>query len=139
MAWSGPLHLVDLELFNIFYEIIKVSNAFVVHPKNAFVVHPKNCKLLIWKNYFLPKYVCKSSLCRSLRGCLVNDFKQSFLIFKQHFTHFNALFYPHVFSQMFLNNNFQFLNICTKRTLNLHLWILISKSAIQIDTYQMEI
>ena len=88
VAWSGPLHLVDLELFNIFYEIIKVSNAFVVHPKNAFVVHPKNCKLLIWKNYFLPKYVCKSSLCRSL---------------------------------------------------NLHLRILISKSAIQIDTYQMEI
>ena len=38
-------------------------NAFVVHPKNAFVVHPKNCKLPIWKNYFLPKYVCKRWFC----------------------------------------------------------------------------
>ena len=30
-------------------------------------------------------------------GCLVYDFKQSFLVFKQHFTHFNTLFHPHVF------------------------------------------
>ena len=52
-----------------------------------------------------------------LGGCLVNDFKQPFSVFKQHFTHFNVLFHPHVFPQMFLNNNFQFLNICTKRTL----------------------
>ena len=37
-----------------------------------------------------------------------------FSVFKQHFTHFNALFYPHVFPQMFLNNNFQFLNTHTK-------------------------
>ena len=51
----------------------------------------------------------------SLRGCLVCVFKQSFLIFKQHFTHFNTLFHPHVFSQIFLNNNFQFLNTHTKR------------------------
>ena len=53
-----------------------------------------------------------------LRGCLVYDFKQPFLVFKQHFTHFNTLFHPHVFPQIFSNNNFQFLNTCTKRTLN---------------------
>ena len=50
-------------------------------------------------------------------GCLVNVFKQLFSVFKQYFTHFNALFHLHVFSQMFLNNNFQFLNIGIKRTL----------------------
>ena len=52
-----------------------------------------------------------------LRGCLVYVFKQQFLVFKQHFTHFNALFHPHVFPQMFLNNNFQFLNTHTKQAL----------------------
>ena len=56
--------------------------------------------------------------CRKLRECLVCVFKQPFLIFKQYFTHFNTLFHPHEFSQIFLNNNFQFLNICTKRTLS---------------------
>ena len=50
-------------------------------------------------------------------GCLVNIFKQLFSVFKQHFTHFNALFHSHVFSQMFLNNNFQFLNTGIKRIL----------------------
>ena len=54
--------------------------------------------------------------CRKLRECLVCVFKQPFLIFKQYFTHFNTLFYPHVFSQIFSNNNFQFLNTCTKWT-----------------------
>ena len=54
---------------------------------------------------------------KKLRGCLVYDFKQPFLVFKQHFTHFNTLFHPHVFPQMFSNNNFQFLNTYTKRTL----------------------
>ena len=53
-----------------------------------------------------------------LRGCLVYVLKQQFSIFKQHFTHFNALFHPHVFLQIFLNNNFQFLNTHTKRALN---------------------
>ena len=46
--------------------------------------------------------------------CLVCDFKQQFSVFKQHFTYFNALFHPHVFPKMFSNNNFQFLNTCTK-------------------------
>ena len=55
---------------------------------------------------------------RMLRGCLVCVFKQHFSVFKQHFTHFNALLYPHVFPQIFSNNNFQFLNTCTKQTLN---------------------
>ena len=35
--------------------------------------------------------------------------------------HFYTLFYQHVFLQIFLNNNFQFLNTCIKRTLNLSL------------------
>ena len=52
-----------------------------------------------------------------LRGCLVCDFKQQFSVFKQHFTHFNVLFHPHVFPQIFSNNNFQFLNTHTKRAL----------------------
>ena len=54
-----------------------------------------------------------------IRGCLVCVFKQLFSVFKQHFTYFNALFHPHEFSQMFSNNNIQFLNICTKWTLTL--------------------
>ena len=49
---------------------------------------------------------------------MVYVFKQQFSVFKQHFTHFNALFHPHVFPQMFSNNNFQFLNTYTKRPLN---------------------
>ena len=52
-----------------------------------------------------------------LRGCLVCNFKQPFSVFKQHFTHFNALFHSHVFPQIFSNNNFQFLNTYTKQTL----------------------
>ena len=44
-------------------------------------------------------------------------FKQQFSVFKQHFTYFNTLFHPHVFPQKFSNNNFQFLNTCTKRAL----------------------
>ena len=49
---------------------------------------------------------------------MVYVFKQLFLIFKQYFTYFYVLFHPHVFSQMFSNNNFQFLNTYTKRALN---------------------
>ena len=60
----------------------------------------------------------KLPLCLELLWeCLVNVFKQQFSVFKQHFTHFNALLHPHIFSQMFLNNNFQFLNTHTKRVL----------------------
>ena len=46
--------------------------------------------------------------------------KQQFLVFKQHFMYFHILFYSHVFLQKFLNNNFQFLNTCTKRTQTFH-------------------
>ena len=53
------------------------------------------------------------------RGCLVCVFKQPFSVFKQHFTYFNTIFHPHVFPQMFLNNNFQFLNTQTKRALGI--------------------
>ena len=45
-------------------------------------------------------------------------FKQQFSVFKQYFTYFNIFFHLHVFLQKFLNNNFQFLNIYTKRALN---------------------
>ena len=54
-------------------------------------------------------YLCLDFLLHFLtiyRGCLVSDFKPPFSVFKQHFTHFNALFHPHVFPQIFLNNNF---------------------------------
>ena len=44
-------------------------------------------------------------------------FKQQFSVFKQHFTFFNTFFHSHVFLQKLLNNNFQFLNTCTKRAL----------------------
>ena len=56
-------------------------------------------------------------LWESLRGCLVCIFKQQFSVFKQHFTHFNTFFHPHVFPQIFSNNIFQFLNTHTKRAL----------------------
>ena len=49
---------------------------------------------------------------------MVCVFKQPFSVFKQHFTHFNTLFHSHVLSQIFLNNNFQFLNTHTKRALS---------------------
>ena len=62
----------------------------------------------------------KATLFQKVRGCLVCSFKQPFSVFKQHFTHFNTLFHPHVFPQIFSNNNFQFLNTYTKRALNLY-------------------
>ena len=55
----------------------------------------------------------------TLRRCLVSVSKQQFSVFKQHFTYFDILFHPHVFLQKFLNDNFQFLNTCTKRALSL--------------------
>ena len=69
---------------------------------------------------YICMYVCMYECVtpRCFRGCLVCDFKQQFSVFKQHFTHFNILFYPHVFPQIFLNNNFQFLNTYTKRPLS---------------------
>ena len=54
-----------------------------------------------------------------LWGCLVCVFKQPFSVFKQYFTHFNALFHLHVFPQIFSNNNFQFLITCIKRAVML--------------------
>ena len=44
---------------------------------------------------------------------------QQFSVFKQHFTYFHILFHPHVFPLKILNNNFQFLNTCTKRALRI--------------------
>ena len=65
------------------------------------------------KIYFLQQQQQKAC-CWTPRGCLVSV-KQQFSVFKQYFTYFHILFYPHVFPQKFLNNNFQFLNTCTKR------------------------
>ena len=45
------------------------------------------------------------------KECLACIFKQSILIFKLYFIYFNTLFYLHIFLQIFLNINFQFLNI----------------------------
>ena len=64
--------------------------------------------IFLWEKYELKR----------LRRYLVCIFKQQFLIFKQHYMYFDTLFHQHVFSKIFLNNNFQFLNTCTKRTLN---------------------
>ena len=61
--------------------------------------------------------VCVCFFLELIRGCLVCDFEQPFSVFKQHFTYLNALFHPHVFLKIFSNNNFQFLNTCTKRAL----------------------
>ena len=72
------------------------------------------------KAEFIPSIDSSIPFNKRLRGCLVCVFKQQFSVSKQHFTHFNIFFHPHVFSQMFLNNNFQFLNTHTKRTLRLH-------------------
>ena len=32
-------------------------------------------------------------------GCLVGEFKQQFLVFKQHYTYFHLLFHRHIFSK----------------------------------------
>ena len=52
-----------------------------------------------------------------IKGCLICIFKQLFSVFKQHFTYFHTFFHLYVFSQIFLNNNFQFLNTYTKQAL----------------------
>ena len=74
------------------------------------------CRITIIPLLFITRHVNK------LSKCLVCVFKQPFLVFKQHFMHFNTLFYPHIFPQIFSNNNFQFLNTCTKQTLYHKLW-----------------
>ena len=63
--------------------------------------------LILKKNLLYFKMFCFLGY-RKYRGCLVCDFKQPFSVFKQHFTHFNAFFHSHVFSQIFSNNNFSF-------------------------------
>ena len=73
----------------------------------------------LYKNHF-PKYyliISKKVAFANLWGCLVCDFKQPFSVFKQYFTYFNALFHSHLFLQIFLNNNFQFLNTHIKQNL----------------------
>ena len=67
-----------------------------------------------------------------LRGCLVSDFKPLFSVFKQYFMYFKALFHPHVFSQIFLNNNFQFLNTRTKWFLIIGIHVLFGICCLEI-------
>ena len=79
-------------------------------------------KLIIgWRHGKLEMHIereIKNVITKMFRGCLSCVFKQPFSVFKQHFMHSYILFHPHVFSQIFSNNNFQFLNTCTKRTLS---------------------
>ena len=63
-----------------------------------------------------------------ITGCFVCIFKQQFSVFKQHYTYFHTLFHPHVFLHMFLNNNCQFLNTYTKRTLRFCTILLIKEN-----------
>ena len=49
-----------------------------------------------------------------IKGVFGTCFKQQVLVFKQHYMYFHTFFYPHVFSHMFSNKNFQFLCACTK-------------------------
>ena len=63
--------------------------------------------------------ICDAFASAVLGGGLVCVFKQPFSVFKQHFTCFHTLFHPHVFPQIFTNDNFQFLNTYTKRGLRL--------------------
>ena len=66
-------------------------------------------------------YVKTKTFLKTQRECLICIFKQQFLFFKQHFTYFHTLFHLHVFSQMFANNNFQFLNTWTKQVQNIYI------------------
>ena len=57
-----------------------------------------------------------------IRECLVFVFKQKFSVFKQYYTYFHIFFHPHIFLQIFLNNNFQFLNTHIKPALNIKIF-----------------
>ena len=111
MQWS--LHLsngkIKIQL------IIYLPSIFLIWESNGFklIINliPNDAQILRYPQNL-------SRISRGMfRGCLVCVFKQLFSVFKQHFTHFNTLFHPHVFPQIFLNNNFQFLNTHTKRAL----------------------
>ena len=70
------------------------------------------------------------------KECLVCNFKRQFSVFKKYFTYFNVFFHPYVFSQMFLNNNFQFLNTCTKRVLIFWICVLCVCGLVFMFKYQ---
>ena len=141
-----PVELLETHKLNTSHEIKLLHNwSFkFVHCRtcnNSYIIYPYD---ILWANTFhkwesVEEIVangttgCKSQakIIAKLRARLVCVFKQLFLVFKQHFTYFNALFHPHVFPQIFLNNNFQFLNTCTKRTVKISFLIyfyLFSKS-----------
>ena len=96
--WTQTEHISSSEL-----AYCNVSSIIIFTKTNHFA----------WDSAFIdnPKIRCTP------KGCLVCVFKQPFSVFKQHFTHFNTFFHQHLFPQIFLNNNFQFLNTHTKRAL----------------------
>ena len=62
----------------------------------------------VWSHVIGLGFVLCCHKSQSFWGCLVRISKQQFLVFKQYFTYFYTLFHPHIFSQKFLNNNFNF-------------------------------
>ena len=104
--WVGIWHLFD-------NNYVKYHGSSVFHPR-AF---GKGCEHFEKSSFHVWKQSHAFAISRKQRVHLVCVFKQLFLIFKQYFTYFNIFFHIHIFSQIFLNNNFQFLNICTKWTL----------------------
>ena len=71
---------------------------FMIFDENAVDRHvnERNCDRLEGEKF--PGRSCHFDIvCKALLGCLICVFKQPFLVFKQHFTHFNTLFHPHVF------------------------------------------
>ena len=58
-----------------------------------------------WKGQnFLVLWALGSVALENLRECLLHHFKQQFLVFKQYYTYFHTLFYPHISLHKFSNN-----------------------------------
>ena len=100
--------------YNFFLDIMFLAGYFLKFPIWYLKVILNICYK---KKKFISFWVC---VFQPFWGCLVYVLKQQFSVFKQHFTHFNAFFHLHVFPQIFLNNNFKFLNTHTKRVLCIH-------------------
>ena len=114
IAWNPHDHSFH-PFFHFLLPLVQynqLTKQLSTHQGNFFFFFWDSQKNLPWKIWEGEKFP------RKLRGCLVYVFKQQFSVFKQHFTYFKALFHPHVLPQIFLNNNFQFLNTHTKRALH---------------------
>ena len=138
---QSELHFLWLRQFFLFFNFtihcIKTSRAF---PLPWFYGRKGYISVQIMSFSFGKKKKKKtlSDFIFSLWGCLVCVFKQLFSVFKQHFTHFNSLFHSHVFSQMFSNNNFQFLNTYTKRVYHLNSHKLAHPKKMATDKYYIQ-